>query len=76
MSNDLMDMKWAKWRDMPTEKILEALKHTYALRKNDIYFPGQTQIAGLCAALIPKIEKLLEYEKLEEQGLVQRNGKT
>lgn len=68
MSESQIDKKWDKWRNMTTPNVLAALKNTYEIHKFDIYLSGQTQIAGLCAALIPKVEKLMEYERNDGTG--------
>ena len=57
------------WRNsMDTKTIINQLKYEAEKHKNDSLFTGQTNITALCSDLIPKLEKLAEYETAEEEG--------
>ena len=57
------------WRDsMDTKTMINQLKYEAEKHKNDSLFTGQTNITALCSDVIPKLEKLVEYETAEEEG--------
>lgn len=53
---------------MDTKTMINQLKYEAEKHKNDSLFTGQTNIAALCSDVIPKLEKLAEYETAEEDG--------
>ena len=53
---------------MDTKTMINQLKYEAEKHKNDSFFTGQTNIAALCSDVIPKLEKLAEYETAEEEG--------
>ena len=53
---------------MDTKTMINQLKYETEKHKNDSLFTGQTNIAALCSDVIPKLEKLAEYETAEEDG--------
>ena len=48
--------------------MINQLKYEAEKHKNDSLFTGQTNITALCNDVIPKLEKLAEYETAEEDG--------
>lgn len=53
---------------MDTKTMINQLKYEAEKHKNDSLFTGQTNITALCSDVIPKLEKLAEYETAEEEG--------
>ena len=53
---------------MDTKIMINQLKYEAEKHKNDSLFTGQTNITALCSDVIPKLEKLAEYETAEEEG--------
>lgn len=53
---------------MDTKTMINQLKYEAEKHKNDSLFTGQTNITALCNDVIPKLEKLAEYETAEEDG--------
>ena len=53
---------------MDTEKMIREVKYVAEKHKNDRKFTGQTVISDMCNDIIPKLEKLAEYETAEEEG--------
>lgn len=53
---------------MDTKTMINQLKYEAEKHKNDSLFTGQTNITALCSDVIPKLEKLAEYETAEEDG--------
>ena len=53
---------------MDTKTMINQLKYEAEKHKNDSLFTGQTNITALCNDVIPKLEKLAEYETAEEEG--------
>lgn len=53
---------------MDTKTMINQLKCEAEKHKNDSLFTGQTNITALCNDVIPKLEKLEEYETAEEEG--------
>ena len=53
---------------MDTKTMINQLKYEAEKHKNDSLFTGQTNITALCSDVIPKLEKLAEYETAEEKG--------
>ena len=53
---------------MDTKTMINQLKYEAEKHKNDSLFTGQTNITALCSDVIPKLEKLAEYENAEEEG--------
>ena len=53
---------------MDTKTMINQLKYEAEKHKNDSLFTGQTNITALCSDVIPKLEKLAEYEIAEEEG--------
>ena len=53
---------------MDAKTIINQLKYEAEKHKNDSLFTGQTNITALCNDVIPKLEKLAEYETAEEEG--------
>lgn len=53
---------------MDTKTMINQLKYEAEKHKNDSLFTGQTNITALCNDVIPKLEKLAEYENAEEEG--------
>lgn len=49
---------------MVTEQMLGELKRTAEMHRNDKLFTGQTNITAMCEDIIPKLEKLTEYEAI------------
>ena len=48
--------------------MINQLKYEAEKHKNDSLFTGQTNITALCSDVIPKLEKLAEYETAEDKG--------
>ena len=57
---------------MDTRTMINQLKYEADKHRNDRLFTGQTNITALCNDVIPKLEKLAEYEDAEENGLLVR----
>lgn len=53
---------------METKTMIREVKHVAEKHKNDRKFTGQTVITDMCNDIIPKLEKLSEYETAEEEG--------
>ena len=53
---------------MDTKTMINQLKYEAEKHKNDSLFTGQTNITALCSDVIPKLEKLAEYETAEDEG--------
>lgn len=53
---------------MDTKTMINQLKYEAEKHKNDSLFTGQTNITALCSDVIPKLEKLAEYETAEDKG--------
>ena len=53
---------------MDTKTMINQLKCEAEKHKNDSLFTGQTNITALCSDVIPKLEKLAEYEITEDEG--------
>ena len=53
---------------MDTKTMINQLKYEAEKHKNDSLFTGQSNITALCSDVIPKLEKLAEYETAEEEG--------
>ena len=53
---------------MDTKTMINQLKYEAEKHKNDSLFTGQTNITALCNDVIPKLDKLAEYETAEEEG--------
>ena len=53
---------------METREMINQLKYEAQKHNNDRLFTGQTNITALCNDVIPKLEKLAEYETAEEEG--------
>lgn len=53
---------------METKTMIREVKHVAEKHKNDRKFTGQTVITDMCNDIIPKLEKLAEYETAEEEG--------
>lgn len=53
---------------MDAKTMINQLKYEAEKHKNDSLFTGQTNITALCNDVIPKLEKLAEYETAEEEG--------
>lgn len=53
---------------MDTKTMINQLKYEAEKHKNDSLFTGQTNITALCSDVIPKLEKLSEYETAEAEG--------
>ena len=52
---------------MDTKTMINQLKYEAEKHKNDSLFTGQTNITALCSDVIPKLEKLAEYETAEKE---------
>lgn len=57
---------------METSTMINQLKYEAEKNKNNSLFTGQTNITALCNDVIPKLEKLKEYENAEEEGILLR----
>lgn len=57
---------------MDTKTMINELKREAEKHRNDRLFTGQTNITALCNDVIHKLEKLVEYEDAEEDGLLVR----
>lgn len=57
---------------METSTMINQLKYEAERNKNNSLFTGQTNITALCNDVIPKLEKLEEYENAEEEGILLR----
>ena len=53
---------------MDTKTMIREVKNAAEKHKNDRKFTGQTVITDMCNDIIPKLEKLAEYETAEEEG--------
>ena len=53
---------------MDTKTMINQLKYEAEKHKNDSLFTGQSNITALCSDVIPKLEKLAEYETAEDEG--------
>ena len=53
---------------MDTKTMINQLKYEAEKHKNDSLFTGQTNITALCSDVIPKLEKLAEYETSDDEG--------
>ena len=53
---------------METKTMIREVKNVAEKHKNDRKFTGQTVITDMCNDIIPKLEKLAEYETAEEEG--------
>ena len=53
---------------MDTKTMIREVKHVAEKHKNDRKFTGQTVITDMCNDIIPKLEKLAEYETAEIEG--------
>ena len=53
---------------METKTMIREVKHVAEKHKNDRKFTGQTVITDMCNDIIPKLEKLAEYETAEKEG--------
>lgn len=53
---------------MDTKTMINQLKYEAEKHKNDSLFTGQTNITALCSDVIPKLEKLAEYETADDEG--------
>lgn len=57
---------------MDTKTMIRGVKYVAEKHKNDTKFTGQTVITDMCNDIIPKLEKLAEYETAEEEGRLVR----
>ncbi len=57
---------------MDTETMIREVNAVAEKHKNDFVPTFQTNITAMCRDILPKLEKLKEYEELEEQGLLLR----
>ena len=53
---------------MDTKTMIREVKNVAEKHKNDRKFTGQTVITDMCNDIIPKLEKLSEYETAEAEG--------
>ena len=53
---------------MDRNTMIREVKNVVEKHKNDRKFTGQTVITDMCNDIIPKLEKLAEYETAEEEG--------
>ena len=53
---------------MDTKTMIREVKNVAEKHKNDRKFTGQTVITDMCNDIIPKLEKLEEYETAKEEG--------
>lgn len=57
---------------METEQLIRQLKYESDKHRNDKLFTFQTNITAMCNDIIPKLEKLKEYEDAEKNGTLNK----